>query len=202
MDVLDVMKNNPKVCNYIDIPLQHISDNMLKSMKRGTTKEKTYRLINEFRDRVPEIAIRSTFIVGYPGETEKDFEDLQNFISDVRLDRMGVFTYSHEENTGAYASNDDITEEVKQNRASNLMDIQREISSEMNDKKVGKKFKTLIDKAESGYYIGRTESDSPEVDNEVLVPLSEEYHLRIGDFVEIEITEALEYDLIGKPINI
>ncbi len=198
-DVLDVMNKNPKICKYIDIPLQHISDPILKSMKRGTTKEKTYRLLNEFREKIEGVAIRTTFIVGYPGETEEDFEQLQNFISEVKFDRMGVFTYSHEENTGAFKLDDNVPEEVKQLRASALMDIQREISSKLNQQKLGKTYKTLIDKVEAGYYIGRTEYDSPEVDNEVLIPLNNDYHLRVGDFAEIEITETLEYDIIGKP---
>lgn len=200
LDVLDVMRENPKICNYIDIPLQHVSDAMLKSMRRGTTREKTYELIRMFREKVPGIALRSTLICGYPGETEEDFEQLCQFVRDVRFDRLGVFTYSHEENTHAYLLKDDVTQEVKQQRADQIMQIQQEISAELNHQKVGKVFRVLIDKAEGEYFMGRTEFDSPEVDNEVWI--SKKHYVRIGDFVDVKITEAREYDLIGEPVGV
>jgi len=198
LDVLDVMRDNPKICNYIDIPLQHISDPILKSMRRGTTREKTYELIRIFREKVPGIALRTTLICGYPGETEDDFEQLCQFIRDVRFDRLGVFTYSHEENTQAYLLKDNIPQHVKQQRADRIMQIQQEISAELNRQKVGKVFRVLIDKVEGEYFIGRTEFDSPEVDNEVWI--SKKFYVRIGDFVNVKITEAREYDLIGEPM--
>lgn len=199
LDVLDVMRDNPKICNYIDIPLQHVSDAMLKSMRRGTTREKTYELIRMFREKVPGIALRTTLICGYPGETEEDFEQLCQFVRDVKFDRLGVFTYSHEENTHAYTLNDDVPQEVKQQRANQIMQIQQEISAALNREKVGKVFRVLIDKAEGDYFIGRTEFDSPDVDNEVWV--SKKHYVRIGDFVNVKITEAREYDLIGEPVS-
>lgn len=199
LDVLDVMRDNPKICNYIDIPLQHISDSILKSMRRGTTRKKTYELIRMFREKVPGIALRTTLICGYPGETEADFEQLCQFVRDVRFDRLGVFTYSHEENTHAYSLNDNVPQEVKQQRADQIMQIQQEISAELNQNKIGNVYRVLIDKTEREYFIGRTEFDSPEVDNEVLIP--KQHYVRVGDFVDVKITEAREYDIVGVPVN-
>ena len=200
LDVLDVMKNEPKVCNYIDIPLQHISDPILKSMRRGTTMEQTNQLLKNFRQRVPGMAIRTTLIVGYPGETEEDFQLLKNWVKDTRFDRMGCFTYSHEENTHAYQLEDDVPEHVKQQRANEIMEIQSQISWELNQLKLGKVMTCLIDRKEGSHFVGRTEIDSPDVDNEVLIEASE-YYLKIGDFAEIEITEATDFDLYGKPVH-
>lgn len=199
MDILEVMKERKNICNYLDMPLQHITDNMLKSMRRGTTKQKTIDLVNQIRDKVPGIALRTTLIAGYPGESEKDFEEMKEWVSESRFDRLGIFTYSHEENTHAHLLNDDVADEVKQNRAEEVMEIQQGISFELNQKKIGKTFKVLVDKKEGEYYIGRTEFDSPEVDNEVLIKADETY-LRIGDFVEAKITGAEDYDLYGKVI--
>lgn len=196
LDVLEVMKNNPKVCNYIDMPLQHITDNMLKSMRRGTTKQKTIDLVNMIRDKVPNIAIRTTLIAGYPGETEKDHEEMAEWVSNSRFDRLGIFTYSHEDNTHAFALNDDVPAEVKQERADNIMSIQQGISKELNEEKIGKTFKVLFDKKEGEYFVGRTEFDSTEVDNEVLVDAATNF-VRVGDFANIEITGAEDYDLFG-----
>jgi ribosomal protein S12 methylthiotransferase len=200
LDVLDVMRQRENICKYIDMPLQHISDNMLKSMRRGTTKQKTIDLVNTIRDKVPGIALRTTLITGYPGETEKDFEELYEWVEQTRFDRLGVFTYSHEENTHAYSLNDDVPDEVKQERAQQIMDLQQGISFELNQQKVGKDFKVLIDRKEGNYFIGRTEFDSPEVDNEVLVD-AREHFLRIGDFAQIHITSAEEFDLFGEPVK-
>lgn len=198
-DVLEVIATNPKLCKYIDIPLQHISDPMLKSMRRGTTKEKTYRLLEKFRQQVPGMAIRTTLITGYPGETENDFEELKQFVTDMRFDRLGVFTYSHEENTHAYVLTDDVPAEVKQERANEIMALQQDISEELNEAKVGQTFKVLFDKAEGEYFIGRTEFDSPEVDNEVLVKKDAAY-VRIGDFARVKIISADMFDLTGEVI--
>lgn len=197
MDALDVMRNNPKICNYLDMPLQHITDNMLKSMKRGTTKQKTIDLVNEIRDKVPGITLRTTLIAGYPGETEKDHEEMLRWVEDTRFDRLGIFTYSHEENTGAYALNDDVPQEVKQARAEAVMEVQQGISFEINQQKVGNTYKVLFDRKEGEHFIGRTEADSPEVDNEVLVSASESY-VRIGDFADVTIERAEDFDLYGK----
>ncbi|MFM2019315.1 MAG: ribosomal protein methylthiotransferase RimO [Bacteroidota bacterium] len=197
MDALDVMRNNPKICNYLDMPLQHITDNMLKSMKRGTTKQKTIDLVNEIRDKVPGITLRTTLIAGYPGETEKDHEEMLRWVEDTRFDRLGIFTYSHEENTGAYSLNDDVPQEVKQARAEAVMEVQQGISFEINQQKVGNTYKVLFDRKEGEHFIGRTEADSPEVDNEVLVSASESY-VRIGDFAEVTIERAEDFDLYGK----
>ncbi|WP_335966342.1 30S ribosomal protein S12 methylthiotransferase RimO [Galbibacter sp. PAP.153] len=199
MDVLEVMKQEPKICNYIDIPLQHISDAILKSMRRGTTYEKTTRLLRDFRKAVPEMAIRTTLIVGYPGETEEDFQILKNWVKEMRFERLGCFTYSHEENTHAYNLEDNVPEEVKQQRASEIMDIQSQISWELNQEKVGKTFHCVIDRKEGNYFVGRTEFDSPDVDNEVLVDASQ-YYLKTGGFAEIFIEEAGDFDLYGKPV--
>jgi ribosomal protein S12 methylthiotransferase len=196
LDVLEVMKNNPKVCNYIDMPLQHITDNMLKSMRRGTTKQKTIDLVNMIRDKVPHIAIRTTLIAGYPGETEKDHDEMAEWVTNSRFDRLGIFTYSHEDNTHAFALNDNVPAEVKQERADNIMSIQQGISKELNEQKIGKTFKVLFDKKEGDYSVGRTEFDSAEVDNEVLVDAATNF-VRVGDFANIEITGAEDYDLFG-----
>ena len=198
-DVLDVIRNEEKVCNYIDIPLQHIADNVLKSMKRGTTFEKTNSLLRDFREKVPGMAIRTSLIVGYPGETEKDFEILKNWVRDTKFDRLGVFTYSHEENTSAYDLEDDVPAEVKAARAEEIMAIQQEVSMRLNGEKVGKEFKVLIDRKEGNFFIGRTEFDSPDVDNEVLIDASK-YFVRQGDFVQVKVYEASDYDLFAEPV--
>ena len=199
MDVLEVMRNEPKICNYIDIPLQHISDNILKSMRRGTTQAKTTKLLQDFRAAVPEMAIRTTLIVGYPGETEEDFETLKQWVRDMRFERLGCFTYSHEENTHAYQLEDDVPEDVKQERANAIMEIQSQISWELNQEKIGKTFCCIIDRKEGNHFIGRTEFDSPDVDNEVLIDATKHY-VKIGDFTNIKITDASDYDLFGEPV--
>ena len=195
-DVLEVIRTNHKVCNYIDIPLQHISDSILKSMRRGTTHEKTDALLRKFRQEVPGIAIRTSLIVGYPGETEEDFQELKQWVNDTAFDRLGVFTYSHEENTHAHLLEDDVPEEVKHQRAEEIMELQSDISYRLNQEKVGKTFKVLFDRKEGDYFIGRTEFDSPDVDNEVLVKASDVY-VRMGDFTQVKITYADHYDLYG-----
>ncbi|MBO0324255.1 30S ribosomal protein S12 methylthiotransferase RimO [Muricauda sp. CAU 1633] len=200
MDVLDVMRNEPKVCNYIDIPLQHIADPILKSMRRGTTQAKTTKLLQDFRAAVPEMTIRTTLIVGYPGETEEDFQTLKNWVTKMRFERLGCFTYSHEENTHAYSLEDDVPEDVKQQRANEIMEIQSQISWELNQKKIGKTFRCVIDRKEGNYFVGRTEHDSPDVDNEVLIDAAKHY-VKIGDFTQIEITEASDFDLYGVPVT-
>jgi ribosomal protein S12 methylthiotransferase len=200
MDVLDVMRNEPKICNYIDIPLQHIADPILKSMRRGTTKAKTTKLLQDFRAAVPEMTIRTTLIVGYPGETEEDFQTLKEWVKETRFERLGCFTYSHEENTHAYNLEDDVPEEVKQERANEIMEIQSQISWELNQEKIGKEFKIVIDRKEGNYFVGRTEFDSPDVDNEVLIDASKHY-LKTGDFARVIITEAADFDLYGEPIT-
>ncbi len=200
MDVLEVMKKEPKICNYLDIPLQHISDELLKSMRRGTTHEKTTNLLKEFRKTVPEMAIRTTLIVGYPGETEAHFEELKEWVKEMRFERLGCFTYSHEENTHAYNLEDDVPDEVKQQRANEIMEIQSQISWELNQEKIGKTFKVIIDRKEGNYFVGRTEHDSPDVDNEVLIDATEIY-LKTGEFYEVKITDAADFDLYGTPLN-
>lgn len=200
MDVLELMKREPKICNYIDIPLQHISDNILKSMRRGTTYEKTTNLLKDFRKMVPEMAIRTTLIVGYPGETEEDFQILKDWVKEMRFERLGCFTYSHEENTHAYSLEDDVPQQVKQQRANEIMEVQAQISWELNQEKIGKTFRCIIDRKEGGYFVGRTEFDSPDVDNEVLIDAKEHY-VKIGDFAMIEITDATEFDLYGVPVK-
>ncbi len=199
MDVIEVMKEEPKICNYLDIPLQHISDPILASMKRGTTQEKTTKLLKKFRKAMPEMAIRTTLIVGYPGETQADFEALKSFVKEMRFDRLGCFTYSHEENTTAYELEDDVPEEVKLARANEIMEIQSQISWELNQQKVGKTFRCLIDRKEGNYFVGRTEYDSPDVDNEVLIDAKKHY-VKTGDFVEVKIIDATDYDLYGEPV--
>ena len=200
MDVLDVIKSNDKVCNYLDIPLQHINDEILKSMKRGTTFNKTNNLIKHFRDKVPGIAIRTTLIVGYPGECEDKYNELKQWVIDTRFDRLGVFTYSHEENTSAYQLHDNVSEKIKKKRQEEIMKIQSSISWELNQKKIGATCKVLFDRKEGGYYIGRTQFDSPDVDNEVLLNAKDTY-LRIGDFYNVKITKADHFDLYGVLID-
>eukprot|EP01089_Gocevia_fonbrunei_P018947 TRINITY_DN6539_c0_g3_i2.p1 TRINITY_DN6539_c0_g3~~TRINITY_DN6539_c0_g3_i2.p1 ORF type:complete len:436 (+),score=81.36 TRINITY_DN6539_c0_g3_i2:3198-4505(+) len=200
MDVLEVMKREPKVCNYLDIPLQHISDAILKSMRRGTTQAKTTKLLQDFRATVPEMTIRTTLIVGYPGETEEDFQTLKSWVEDMRFERLGCFTYSHEENTHAYNLVDDVPEEVKQQRASEIMELQSQISWELNQEKVGKTLRCIIDRKEGKYFVGRSEFDSPDVDNEVLVDAAKHY-LKVGEFVDLHIFEAADFDLYGEPIQ-
>ncbi|MBU2946887.1 30S ribosomal protein S12 methylthiotransferase RimO [Zobellia uliginosa] len=199
LDVLDVMKEEPKVCNYLDIPLQHISDAILKSMRRGTTQAKTTKLLKEFRAAVPEMTIRTTLIVGYPGETEEDFQTLKKWVADMRFERLGCFTYSHEENTHAYTLEDDVPEDVKQERANEIMELQSQISWELNQQKIGQTFRCIIDRKEGNYFVGRTEFDSPDVDNEVLIDAAK-YYLKQGEFANIKITEAADFDLYGEPI--
>jgi ribosomal protein S12 methylthiotransferase len=200
MDVLDVMKEKQNICHYIDMPLQHASDNMLKAMRRGITREKTTELVKQIRNKIPDCAIRTTLIVGYPGETEDDFQEMVDFVKEMRFERLGVFPYSHEENTHAYSFKDDVPSDVKQQRAEIIMNIQSEISYELNQEKVGKVFKVLIDRAETDYFVGRTEFDSPEVDNEVLIDKKSNY-VRVGDFAQIKITEANHFDLFGEVVK-
>lgn len=198
MDVLDVMRDHKNICNYLDMPLQHGSSAMLKAMKRGITREKTTDLIATIREKVPGIALRTTLISGFPGETDADFQEMYDWVEQSRFERLGIFTYSHEENTSAYALKDDVPAEIKQERADIIMDLQAGISHELNQAKIGKTFKVLFDRAEGEYFIGRTEFDSPEVDNEVLVKINAENHLRIGDFADVQIESADHYDLYGN----
>lgn len=198
-DVLDVIREEEKVCNYIDIPLQHISDPVLKAMKRGTTYEKTNKLIKTFREKVPNMAIRTSLIVGFPGESQDDFETLKHWVANTKFDRLGVFTYSHEENTTAYDLVDDVPAEVKASRAKEIMAIQQEISANLNASKLGKLYKVLIDRKEGNFFIGRTEFDSPDVDNEVLID-AVKYFVRQGDFVNVKIIETSDYDLYAEPV--
>ena len=200
-DVLDVIREESKICNYLDIPLQHISDPILKSMRRGTTKKKTTALIKKIRKNVPGIILRTTLIVGYPGETEEDFEILKNWVKEMRFERLGCFTYSHEENTHAFKLDDNVSEITKQERCNIIMDIQSQISLENNQACIGRTFRCLIDRKEGLHFVGRTFMDSPDVDNEVLVD-AKKFYLKKGEFVNIKITEATDYDLIGVPITI
>ncbi|WP_452220266.1 30S ribosomal protein S12 methylthiotransferase RimO [Lacinutrix salivirga] len=200
MDVLDIMNKEPKICNYLDIPLQHISDKILKSMRRGTTQEKTTKLLKEFRKAVPNMTIRTTLIVGYPGETEEDFQTLKQWVTDMRFERLGCFTYSHEENTHAYNLEDDVPQEVKQDRANQIMEIQSQISWELNQAKIGETFNVVIDRKEGNYFVGRTEFDSPDVDNEVLIDATKSY-LKTGEYYNIKITEAEDFDLYGELVE-
>ena len=195
-EVLNEIQDNPKVCKYLDIPIQHVSDKVLADMKRNTTKQYTIDLINKIRETVPGIAIRTTLLTGFPTETENEFQELVDFIQEMKFDRLGVFTYSHEENTGAYEYEDGISEEEKNRRQQLLMDTQSEISYELNQSKIGKIFKVIIDKFEGGAYIGRTEFDSPEVDNEVIIHTDK--HVRLGDFIDVRIISATEFDLEGE----
>jgi ribosomal protein S12 methylthiotransferase len=200
MDVLDVMRERENVCNYLDMPLQHGSTKILQAMRRGITREKTEDLIAQIREKVPGIALRTTLISGYPGETEADFREMYDWVERSRFDRLGIFTYSHEENTHAFNANDDVPAKVKRQRADQIMDLQSGISYELNQQKVGKEFNVLFDRAEGDYFIGRTEFDSPEVDNEVLVKKDGNY-VRIGDFSVVRIEKADHYDLYGKLIQ-
>ncbi|WP_010520710.1 30S ribosomal protein S12 methylthiotransferase RimO [Aquimarina agarivorans] len=199
MEVLQVMKEEPKICNYIDIPLQHIADPILKSMRRGTTKAKTTKLLQEFRAAVPEMAIRTTLIVGYPGETQEDFETLRDWVKEMRFERLGCFTYSHEENTHAFNLKDNVPEEVKIARVNEIMDIQSQISWELNQEKIGKTFKCVIDRKEGEHFIGRTEFDSPDVDNEVLIDASK-FYLKTGEYVNVKVFDAADFDLFAEPL--
>lgn len=195
MEVLDVMKNKSNVCNYLDMPLQHISDDMLKSMRRGITKQKTIDLVNAIREKMPDIALRTTLIAGYPGETKKDHEEMLQWVQDTKFDRLGIFTYSHEENTHAHLLKDDVNEKEKKRRADAVMEIQQEISYQANQKKIGNSYRVLIDRKEGDYWIGRTEYDSPDVDNEVLVKADSRNYLSIGSFVNVKITDSSDFDL-------
>lgn len=197
-DVLEVIRTEDKICNYIDIPLQHIADPVLKSMRRGTTKERTDKLLHLMRKAVPGISIRTTIIVGYPGETQEDFEVLKEWVKEMRFERLGVFTYSHEENTHAFNLEDDVPAEVKQERANELMALQQQISTELNEAHLGKKMRVLIDRIEGDFFVGRTEYDSPDVDNEVLISAD---YLPVGEFIEVLITDTSDYDLFAIPIE-
>ncbi len=199
MDILDVMNERENICNYLDMPLQHISDDMLKSMRRGITRQKTIDVVNQIRDKVPNIALRTTLICGYPGETEQHFEEMKRWVEDTRFDRLGCFTYSHEEKTHAHTLVDDVPEEVKQQRVDEIMDIQQQVSFDINQEKIGQDFKVLIDKKEGEFFVGRTEFDSPEVDNEVLIEASAHF-VTPGRFVTARIDKAEEFDLYGSII--
>lgn len=199
-DVFDAIRELPKVCNYLDMPLQHINTEVLKRMRRQIDRQGTKEVIEEARRQVPGIAVRTTFLVGFPGETEEEFEDLLAFIEEMRFERVGVFQYSHEENTLAHQLEDNISPEVKTERANRLMQAQQAISFELNQEKIGQKLKVLVDRIEGGYFVARSEFDSPEVDNEVLIEMQENDYLRLGDFAWVEITDATEYDLFAKII--
>ena len=201
MEVLEIMKAKNNICNYLDMPLQHITDNMLSSMRRGITKQKTIDLVNKIRDTVPGIALRTTLIAGYPGETEKDHEEMLQWVQETKFERLGIFTYSHEENTHAHLLKDDVSEKTKRKRADAVMAIQQEISMQLNKEKIGKNYKTLFDRKEGDYFIGRTEFDSPDVDNEVLVKANNDTYIRIGDFENVRITDASDFDLYGELIK-
>ena len=200
MEVIELMRNEPKICNYLDIPLQHISDPILKSMRRGTTQKKTTDLIKNIRKILPEIALRTTLIVGYPGETDADFITLKEWVKAMRFERLGCFTYSHEENTHAHQLEDNVPELIKQERANEIMKIQSEISWEQNQKKVGKIYRCVIDRKQGEQFVGRTEIDSPDVDNEVFID-AKKFYLKLGDFTDVEITDATDFDLYGIPIK-
>lgn len=200
LEIIDAMANNPKVCNYLDMPLQHAGDNILTSMRRNITNTQTRELIQEIRARIPSIVIRTTMLVGFPNETHQDFEELKSFIQDMRFDRLGVFTYSHEENTRAYEIEDNIPQEIKEQRAAELMGVQESISYELNQQKIGNTYKVIFDRKEGGFFVGRTEFDSPEVDNEVLVDAKSQY-VRVGDFSNVKITRAEEFDLYGDVVS-
>lgn len=197
MDIVKVMRDRENICNYLDIPLQHGSTRMLKIMRRGITREKTDDLIKNIRDINPDITIRTTLIAGHPGETDHDFEEMYEFVERSRFDRLGIFTYSHEEGTTSHKLEDDVPEQLKRSRSNKIMALQQKISAEKNKNKIGSEVKVLIDRVDSNNYYGRTEQDSPEVDNEVIIP-SKEMHLRVGDFYKVIITDSKEYDLIGK----
>ena len=196
-DVLDVMRENKKIVKYLDMPLQHISNPMLKSMRRGTTSEKTRELVKTIREKVPGIALRTTLIAGYPGETKEDFNEMVEWVKETRFDRLGIFAYSHEENTHAYLLKDDVSAKTKEKRVEAIMEAQQQISNELNQQKIGKTYKVLFDRKEGNYFIGRTEFDSPEVDNEVLVD-AKKFYVRVGDFANVKITSAEDFDLYGE----
>jgi len=200
MEILDVMNERENICKYLDMPLQHITDNMLKSMRRGITKQKTIDLVNEIRDKVPNIALRTTLITGYPGETEQDFEEMAQWVEDTRFDRLGCFTYSHEEKTHAHTLEDNVPDEVKQERADAIMEIQQGISFEINQTKVNETFKVLIDKKDGDFFVGRTQYDSPEVDNEVLIDATNNY-ATVGSFVNVKVDSAEDFDLYGQIVK-
>lgn len=200
MDALEVMAERPNICKYLDIPLQHGSTRMLQMMRRGITREKTEELLHTIREKVPGIAIRTTMIAGHPGETEQDFEEMMGFIERSRFERLGIFNYSHEENTHSHTFEDDVPDEVKQERADTVMELQQGISLEINQEKIGNIYKVIVDRKEGGEYIGRTESDSPEVDNEVIIESPDNY-LRIGDFVQVKMKSATEFDLTGEVVS-
>ncbi|WP_299705721.1 30S ribosomal protein S12 methylthiotransferase RimO [uncultured Pontibacter sp.] len=199
MEVFDVMNERENICKYLDMPLQHVSDNMLKTMRRGISKRRTIELVDQIRQRVPDIALRTTLIAGHPGETDQDFQELYDWVEETRFERLGIFTYSHEENTHSHTLEDNVPDEVKQERADAIMELQQGISVELNEEKVGKTNKVLFDRKESGYFVGRTQYDSPEVDNEVLVPADSQY-VRLGDFANVKITDASDFDLYGEVV--
>ncbi len=199
MEVFDVMNERENICKYLDMPLQHVSDNMLKTMRRGISKRRTIELVDQIRQRVPDIALRTTLIAGHPGETDKDFQELYDWVEETRFDRLGIFTYSHEDNTHSFTLEDNVPDEVKQERADAIMELQQGISIELNEEKVGNTYKVLFDRKESGYFVGRTQYDSPEVDNEVLVPADSNY-VRLGDFANVKITESTDFDLYGEVV--
>lgn len=200
MDILDAMNERSNICNYLDMPLQHISDRMLTSMRRGTSKQKQIDLVNKIRDRVPDIALRTTLICGYPGETEADFQEMLEWVEETRFDRLGCFTYSHEEKTHAHNLEDDVPEEVKQDRVDQIMEVQQGISYDINQEKIGNTYKVLVDRVDGDYFIGRTEYDSPEVDNEVVLDAKTDY-ARIGDFVQVKVDRAEDFDLYGHIVK-
>ena len=201
MDVIEVMKQEKKICNYLDIPLQHGSTKVLKAMRRGTTREKTTQLIHDIRSIIPNIAIRTTLIAGYPGESQEDFQEMYDWVEEMKFERLGIFTYSHEENTHAYKFDDDVPPKIKKERADSIMELQSGISYKLNQKKVGKKYRVLIDRAEDNFFIGRSEFDSPEVDNEVLIEKNSNTYCRIGDYVDVKILKADHFDLYAELIN-
>jgi ribosomal protein S12 methylthiotransferase len=201
MDVINVMKNEKKICNYLDIPLQHGSTKVLKAMRRGTTREKTTQLIHDIRSIIPNIAIRTTLIAGYPGESKEDFQEMYDWVEEMKFDRLGIFTYSHEENTHAHLSEDDVPQKTKKERADLIMELQSGVSYELNQQKLGKEFKVLIDRVEDKYFIGRSEFDSPEVDNEVLIERNKDTYCRIGDFVNVKVFKADHFDLYAEVVN-
>ena len=200
LDIIDAIRDCNKVCNYLDLPLQHANNRILKRMQRQITQEETRQLIHEIRAKLPDIAIRTTMLVGFPGETESDFNDLCNFVQEMQFERLGVFQYSHEDDTAAFELEDDVDADTKEERASRLMQIQQEISFQKNELKIGKEFKVLIDRKEGQYFVGRTEYDSPEVDNEVLID-AKKYFCRMGDFCKVKITDATDFDLYGEVVQ-
>jgi ribosomal protein S12 methylthiotransferase len=199
LEILDAMRERENICNYLDMPLQHASDRMLKAMRRQISKPEMTELIHAIRDKVPGICLRTTLIAGFPGETADDVEELKSFLQEHRFDRVGIFTYSHEEGTGAYELEDDVPAAEKEKRAQEVMEVQQEISLEKNQEKLGKVFKTIVDKKEAGRYLGRTEFDSVEVDNEVII--HSEKKLPVGEFVNVQIDKAYDYDLEGKVVE-